>query len=346
LQGSREKIDAFAACESGSNFTKASRVRHTPILASLPEPEALTSFSYLRGIRMKHYLKPVAAVVTLALAAASAHAATYPAYSTSAPGTTGEEVYLAVFDSNATGAGDAHAGYTDLINLTSLYTDLALSGGSSILTTPSGSAPWQSGVANPTGAAGTVYQINLGTISNWSSIFTAGQTNTSYMIVSQNGSAVLSTDVLGTKYTGSAVSTQASNIKNELANWGGASGATSPFLSTSMNDTYSALGGPLNYGYENGSGGPTTGEDFAGAVGTALGFYNTTPAVRGGAPLANTPFSYNGNQGFWFLSSTGDLTWNLIESSGTTVPLPAAFWLLASGLAGLGAIGRRRLGVA
>lgn len=76
----------------------------------------------------------------------------------------------------------------------------------------------------------------------------------------------------------------------------------------------------------------------SGNLGTSLSFYlltadNTDPF----APVTSDT-KYNGK---WSVSTAGDLTYNV-----SSVPLPAAAWLLLSGLAGLGAIGRRRNGVA
>ena len=79
---------------------------------------------------------------------------------------------------------------------------------------------------------------------------------------------------------------------------------------------------------------------MGGAVGSALDFYLATPVIHKNAVV--TPFANSQGNGFWFLSSGGDLTWNVLAAP-SAVPLPAAIWLLASGLAGLGAIGRRRL---
>jgi hypothetical protein len=54
------------------------------------------------------------------------------------------------------------------------------------------------------------------------------------------------------------------------------------------------------------------------------------------APIANASGS-----GVWALSSTGDLTYT-IPGTVSAVPLPAAVWLLGSGLLGLAGIGRRK----
>jgi hypothetical protein len=85
-----------------------------------------------------------------------------------------------------------------------------------------------------------------------------------------------------------------------------------------------------------------TGQQFSGAVGSALGFYDITTTSKHVA--SDTPYS-NGNatDGFFFLASNGDLTYN-IGTAGTApaVPLPPAAWLFGSGLLGMVGIARRR----
>jgi hypothetical protein len=79
-----------------------------------------------------------------------------------------------------------------------------------------------------------------------------------------------------------------------------------------------------------------------GAANTALGFYwidrtsNTSPTsnanvVRYGNSL---------NLGQWLLTNAGEFSYTLAAAT-SVVPLPAAAWLLLSGLAGFGVISRR-----
>jgi hypothetical protein len=80
--------------------------------------------------------------------------------------------------------------------------------------------------------------------------------------------------------------------------------------------------------------------DFSGAIGSTLNFYSlvNTPSGRSNT---QTYTQYAGalGTGTWTLGTTG----NLVYSYGNTaVPLPAAGWLLVSGLMGLGAASRRR----
>jgi hypothetical protein len=82
----------------------------------------------------------------------------------------------------------------------------------------------------------------------------------------------------------------------------------------------------------------------AASVGTALGFYSIVgqaPANNAGTPALVSVFSNANGFGTWLLTSAGHLTYTI--AGGTSpVPLPGAIWLLMSGIAGFGAISRRR----
>jgi len=276
---------------------------------------------------MKLSITPVALAVTMALGAAVAQAQT-PTYGTTA--VAGNGLYLAVWDNST--------GYTDLVNLTSLESQVSVAGGA--LTTPTpGSNGWTQ-VSNFDGYA-TVDQINLGTISNFASLFPAsGQSAATQYGVYAGGSAtnIEATIAVGTgsTVTATAVNTMNTAIIGEQAEWLDASN-TSPLGDTTNKAAFSVPSG--NGSLEDGALG-LTGDSFSTAVGTAANFYNYVVTGRP-ASLTTNEEGYQGNPGFWFLSSTGDLTWNLVATA-STVPLPPAVWLFASGLIGLGLIGRRR----
>ena len=282
---------------------------------------------------MKFSMKPVAFAVTMALASLAAQAQTLPSFGSTSPADNGKNdgLYLAVWDDTTKA--------TDLVDLSALYSDVAFVSGStqsssSELTTPT--SAFQT-VANPTGAPGTVLQLNLGTISNFSSVFSSVSSSTHYVVVGAENTSlgVVTSGALGSTYTGGGMTSMASAILGESSNWAANSNG-SPLVDLTGTANYSALTGPLADGTE-----AAVGQNFGVNVGTAAGFYNYGKTSSRGILQALT-YSYNSQQGFWFLSSTGDLSWNLINSTVSSVPLPPAVWLFASGLIGLGVIGRRR----
>lgn len=78
--------------------------------------------------------------------------------------------------------------------------------------------------------------------------------------------------------------------------------------------------------------------DASGALGQALGFFELVPTSRTStSPATVTAYQYAGGFGTWLLSQSGGLTYNV-----PVVPLPAAVWLLLSGMGALATVGRRR----
>ena len=86
------------------------------------------------------------------------------------------------------------------------------------------------------------------------------------------------------------------------------------------------LGGPLSF-------------NASGALGSNLNYYvalNNAPADDSDSAPQVTQFA-----GFWNLDAAGKLTWTA-NSGGPQTPLPAAVWMLLSGLLGLGTVSRRK----
>lgn len=287
---------------------------------------------------MKLSITPVALAVTMALGAAAAQAQTVPSYGTTNVSETG--LYLAVWDDTTKA--------TDLVNLTATFTQLSLLNGQGVATTNTGLTTPTSAyslVANPTGAGGEVEQLNLGNISNFVSTFPSVSSTTEYAVLAVNSgfTGVLVSQSEPNELAGLAVNTMSQAIVGEVSDWG-LNSSVSPQADTTGNAAYNVT--LQGNAIEDGELGLGAGNYFGTHVGSAANFYDYA-APTSGANSGNFYADEYGNSngaGFWFLTSSGDLTWNLLTSSNSTVPLPPAVWLFASGLIGLGLIGRRRQG--
>lgn len=285
---------------------------------------------------MKLSIKPVALAVTMALGAAIAQAQTLPTVSTGTAfdGGSNDGLYLAIWDNGSKA--------TDLVSLTSLYSDVAFNQATntSILTTPTvGSNGW-SQVSNFDGFA-TVDQLNIGSVSNFASVFPSVSSNTQYEIVAANNTSlgVVSSGALGITATSFtfAPAAQSGAIHGDSASWFQTQ-PSGPAADTAGTAPYNEVTGTCSATLCDGT--QNTSNQFGVQVGSAAGFYNWSKSSSRAATVTDV-YSFNGQQGFFFLSNTGQLTWNLVATA-STVPLPPAVWLFASGLLGLIAIGRRR----
>lgn len=286
---------------------------------------------------MKLPLKPIGLAVALAFASAAANAQlSTPGYGTTAP-TVGNNNTLILYLWSPTASGSTTPNFGEQVSLTYTYSQLSPATSGGPLTPTSATSPFVT-AANPTGAAGNVLQLNFGTVPNFSQFTAAGAGPVDYFIGANNGTAsngieITSNTALTTSnLTASGVGLVATDL-NTMP-WNGTTGNTG--VDTTGSAAYNPIAGSVNSGNMNSI-------NFGGAVNTALSFWNAYLTVSG--RTSTETINQYANGGFWFLSSTGDLTWN-VPTAASAVPLPAAVWLFASGLAGLGAISRRRRVVA
>lgn len=137
---------------------------------------------------------------------------------------------------------------------------------------------------------------------------------------------------LNSDVTGMFGSSGAAQVFTQWQNLCGAAAASCTGTGFGASGVYA---GGLNWGERFGN---FLDVDGSGAVGQALGFYFLTrSAATASTPLNSLQYANAAGPAQWLLSSNGALTYSVAP-----VPLPAAAWLLLSGLAGLGVVGRRK----
>jgi hypothetical protein len=199
--------------------------------------------------------------------------------------------------------------------------------------------------------------INFGTLQSWDAVFTGSlATNVRYEVFAvQNTGGNLQQQSLLT--TGGASAGALNN--NTVA---GAANIIGQFIGTEINGSAGCDSNPganpcvtnssADVGYAGNAGGNQLGPRYANQfptsanasalVGTSLAFYEAHASSEDGFEAANrVRYSNSSNFASWLLTSAGNLTYSLAAGN-TEVPLPAAVWLLMSGLAGFGALSRRR----
>jgi hypothetical protein len=152
-------------------------------------------------------------------------------------------------------------------------------------------------------------------------------------VIGANGSMELSsgTALTTANFSSADSNTAATKPLQLIANILNTAGCGSPCI---------AISPAANY-YGTGNLGATT--DVSQAINSAANFYAAS-WTGSGKSITYGLNQYVGTLGTaqWTLSSTGALTYQYGSGGGSSVPLPAAAWLLVSGLFGLGSVSRRR----
>ncbi len=196
--------------------------------------------------------------------------------------------------------------------------------------------------------------LNFGTLPGWSTAFASGTSNVRWMVVAgdsigEGGGpdfggafydtlrlAVTSLSAPNQSNIGLAQALQ--NLNNFIAlNVNGPAGGLGGNPLVALNNASPFYTGLLQGNLNAAIGGAAAlSFNTLGGIADALNFYLLSGAGDGDATNA-TRTTYAGT---WTLSSAGQLLWN--AAGGPQVPLPAAVWLLLSGLMGTFAVGRRR----
>jgi hypothetical protein len=276
---------------------------------------------------MNHHTKRIAAAVALALTTVSAHALTLPSPAQGTTNPSSTTLVLSIWDPNQPTSNQA----SEVVNLGYSYAQLTGN------LNPSAAGSPYTPASAPTGS-GEVLQLDFGTISGLTDgLFpSADKGSLVYSVfATANGSGIDYTATSLQTLSASAAGTVNTHIGTLINNWPAGAGSVENLASSGSAVPTSAASssGVVDGGFGVGGAG------FAldGSVNSALNFYNISYSTH--TVSSNTAIG-----GYFYLnSSTGDLTYNVAYTPPTpSVPLPAAVWLLGSGLLGLAGIGRRK----
>jgi hypothetical protein len=196
-------------------------------------------------------------------------------------------------------------------------------------------------------------QMGGSSASSWATVFGASTAaNVQWMVTGYEGD---STDgvAAGMRLLTTSNGSLTASVNNTLINAAGAADSFYAILAQQAAGQPCAEGNPCvatSNSAADYAGKSTWGNKLSGALpavatatlGNSLGFYllSGTSSGSGSSAAVVQRFKNAANNAYWLLSATGHLIYQIDPVS--SVPLPAAVWLLLSGLAGVGVVGRRR----
>jgi hypothetical protein len=192
-------------------------------------------------------------------------------------------------------------------------------------------------MATPSG--GVTY--DYGTLSNFSTLFTSSEItsgNVQFFVAAGNALTAGGNEVISTLSTApatianSAVQNGATALTTLIGNFNSIAGCNSVNPCGATSTTAAGYNAPITAI----GAGTTTGT----VGGAAVGFYDLVQLKTGLGNGTISPISNATGQGTWSVSATGDIQYTI--AGGTAVPVPAAIWLLGSGILGLAGVGRRK----
>jgi len=270
---------------------------------------------------MKFNLKLLAAAAAM-VAVSSAHA------NLIAAGGGNSSFALVAFNPSTNAYYVRDLGYTLNSFLPSSVTTTAIDGGGSAVT----------GDKTSEAGAHITWGDTNGTFASW----VTGQSSVLWTVAAGDASTAAGTSNLTRAVvafgTAPAAAIQNQTVRTAVGSSNGVSG-----LATQNNPlVYDATGSTVVPGF-------LSNNAFGAATLTALGstaslyYYATTAGTGASTTAANfTVFGNSLNTATLQLASNGVLTYDLAPAAVSAVPLPAAAWLMVSGLAGVGSMVRRR----